>query len=54
MLLLMETAASGGNKGGVVGTSVSSFGVVASDGVPDLEVLRASELPLLFKGSAEC
>ena len=40
--------------GGVVDKSSSGRGVVARDGVPDLEVLRGSALPLALRGSAEC
>ena len=43
-----------GRRGGVVDKSLFIFGVEAADGVLDFEFFRASVVPLLFRGSAEC
>lgn len=43
-----------GRRGGVMAESLLIFGVEAADGVFDFEFLRASVVPLLFRGSAEC
>ena len=40
--------------GEVPSSSPPIFGVDAVEGLPDLELLRASVMPLLFSGSAEC
>jgi hypothetical protein len=43
-----------GRSGGVTDKSLLIFGVEPADGVFDFEFLRASVVPLLFRGSAEC
>ena len=42
------------SNGGVVDRSLPILGVDAAEGVLDLEFLRASSVPLLSRGSAEC